>query len=157
MKLIPLSSSQFAKVDDWWFEYLNQWIWTAQWAEHIQGYYAQRSEGPRNNSKVIMMHRVVAKTPDGMICDHINHETLNNQEHELRNVTRSQSQMNIGVMKNNKLGVKGVTKRTNRDRYIATLYLDKKLVFKKEFKTIEEAKQAREKAEIKYFGEFRKK
>lgn len=153
MKEIPLTQNQFAIVDDgYWFDYLNQWKWQARWAENTQSYYAIRSEGWRDNKKTILMSRVVAQTPDGMICDHINHNTLDNRESELRNVTPMQSNMNRKVFKNNKLGVKGVSKKGNI--YNARLSFQGKDVLDKNYPTIEEAIQARKEAEEKYFGIF---
>jgi hypothetical protein len=101
-----------------------------------------------------MMHRVVANTPDGMICDHIYHDTLDNQEKELRNVTHSQSQMNTKIRSDNRLGIRGISVRTNRKSYVVQLNFHGKNVFKKEFKTIDEAIQARTDAEKKYHGAF---
>lgn len=99
------------------------------------------------------MHRVVAKTPEGMHCDHIHHNTLDNRESELRNVTISQSQINRRVMKTNKLGIKGVIERANKT-YRATLHFEGKIVFDQTYKTIEEAINARAVAEKEFFGHF---
>jgi hypothetical protein len=152
MKQIPLTQGQFAIVDDWWFDYLNQWKWFAKWNKHVNGYYAIRADYTTGKQITIPMHRVVAKTPRDLFCDHIFHNTLDNRESELRNVTRSQSQMNIRVMKNNKLGIKGIFKVKNS--YRAQLTLGGKYVLRKMFKTIEEAQLAYIQAEKTYFGEF---
>lgn len=149
-KQIPLTQNQFAIVDDHWFEYLNQWKWGARWSENTQSYYAERREGKNS----IQMARVIAKTPDWMICDHKNHDTLDNQENNLRNVTYSQNNMNKGVQKNNTLGLAGVQKRSDSGRYRARLRIGGESLLNKTFNTLEEAAQARKEAEEKYFGEF---
>jgi hypothetical protein len=154
MKLIPLTQNQVAIVDDHWYEFLNQWKWHAIWNNHAQGYYATRHEGLRPNRKVVFMHRVVAKTPDGMLCDHIHQNTLDNREEELRNVTYSQSNMNRRTPKKNKFGITGISRYSEGSGYTATLYFEKKRVLYKAFPTLDEAIAARKEAEIKYFGQY---
>lgn len=154
MKKIPLTQGQFAIVDDWWFVYLMKWNWIATWDNHTKGFYAVRREGKALDRKLVHMSRVIAKTPDGMWCDHINHNTLMNTEENLRNVTNSQNQMNKRIRRDNTTGVAGVGTRKKNGKYIARVRIQKKNVFYKEFKTIEEATQARKEAEKKYFGEF---
>lgn len=100
------------------------------------------------------MHRVVAKTPDGMICDHIHHNTLDNRESELRNVNPTQSVINRGVPKNNKTGTTGITMRSGSDKYRATLIFQGKMVLDRSFDNLEDAIKSRSDAEKKYFGEF---
>ncbi len=150
MKQIPLTQNQFAIVDDHWYDYLMRWGWHARWDESTQSFYAGRKEG----NKTIQMHRVVANTPNGMVCDHKNHDTLNNTEENLRNVSKSQSCINRKTFKNNTLGIKGVSKQTNYESYKAYLNFQGRRVFDKTFKTIDEAISARKEAEVKYFGEY---
>lgn len=156
MKLIPLTQGQFTKVSDHWFDYLNQWKWYARWANNTQSFYAVRMDGKTPNRRSIWMHRVVAQTPEGMICDHIFRDTLDNQEENLRNVTTVQSVWNRGIHKNNKLGILGVSLRSNYDppKYLAHLRFEGNLVLNKTCETLKEAIKLRKEAEQKYFGEF---
>ncbi|MDZ4455753.1 AP2 domain-containing protein [Bacillus cereus] len=64
---------------------------------------------------------------------------------------RKSQQRNTRVSKNNKLGVKGVTYDKSRDKYTAQLYADGKRVLMKRFDTLEEAIQARKKAEEEFW------
>ena len=142
MKKIPLTQGQEAIVDDWWFDYLMQWKWRAQWNAGTESFYAVRGAN-------IRMHRVIMKTPKGMICDHIHHDTLDNREKELRNVTMSQSMMNKRVRKNSRTGIIGVT-----IFYHATLSFEGKRVLDSKFRNLDDAIKARLEAEKKYFGEY---
>lgn len=154
MKQIPLTQNQFALVDDHWFDYLNQDKWKALWNVDTQSFYAAREIwGGKKNRKTIYMHRVVAQTPDGMVCDHIHHNTLDNREEELRNLTPAQSNMNMRLRKDNQLGIRGVRK-TDSGSYTARLIYNKKQVLCRNFRTVEEAVNARSEAEKQYFGEF---
>lgn len=103
MKRISLTKEQFTLVDDWNYDYLNQWKWYALWNEHTNSFYAVRSD-PDNHKKVILMHRQIISTPTELICDHKNHDTLDNQEENLRNVTYSQNSMNSKLRSDNSLG-----------------------------------------------------
>lgn len=150
MKAIPLTQGQFAIVDDYWFDYLSQWKWRAVWCKDIESYYAVRTS---KEGKTIYMHRIVAKTPQGMVCDHIHHKTLDNRECELRNVTPLQSNMNVKLRKDNQLGIKGVQK-TAFGRYTARLAMGGKSLLHKNFPTLAEAMDARKNAERTYFGVF---
>jgi hypothetical protein len=79
MRQIPLTQGRFALVDDHWFDYLSQWKW------HYDGKYARRHT-PRVNGKQgnVLMHRVIAKTPEGKFTDHRDGDELNNLESNLR-------------------------------------------------------------------------
>lgn len=148
MKLIPLTQGQFTKVSDCQFEYYNKWNWYARWDKDTQSYYAARHEC----GKTIYMAREIAKTPKGMICDHRNHDTLDNQDHNLRNVTSSQSEMNKSAQSNNKLGEKCIY--PYRKGFQVCVQKDGKRVLEKFFPTLEAAKNARDEAVKKYHGEF---
>ena len=153
MKEIPLTRNQVAIVDDHWYEELNKHKWKALWNVDTRSFYAATEVGGRLNKKTLYMHRIVAKTPKGMVCDLIHHITLDNRECELRNLTPKQSNMNMRLRKDNELGIRGVRK-TDSGCYTARLICEGKKVLQKNFKTVEEAVRARKDAENKYFGEF---
>lgn len=153
MKEIQLTKGQFAKVDDWNYEYYNQWKWQAKWDKKMQGYYAVRTEGKRPFRKTIRMHRQIANTPDGMHCDHINHDTLCNLEENLRNVTPSQNMMNRhGANSNNKLGEQCISPHGNGFQVHITK--EGKTVFNKWFRKLETAIYVRDNEINKHHGEF---
>lgn len=158
MKLIPLTRGQFAKVDDWNYQELNKYNWQAASYKGADGYYAVRKSTININGVTkkitIQMSRQIMNTPGGLYCDHINHDTLDNQEHNLRNVTNSQNMMNRkGAQANNKsTGILGIN--THRSRFRATITVNGKIIHLKSRETIEGAIKDRKEAEIKYFGEF---
>lgn len=152
MKKIELTQGQYALVDDWWFDYLNEWKWFAHWSIYTKSYYAQRNEGKHPNRTVVHMSRVIMNTPDDMRCDHRDHDTLNNQEYNLRNVTRSQNGMNSKHYKTNALGEHHIIKYWGK--YRVQIYKDKKRVFCESFVTLDEAKRVRDMMLEKFHGEF---
>lgn len=151
-KTIQLTQGQVALVDDWRYEELNQWKWQAQWDEDTQSFYAVRKEGKAPFRKAIMMSRQIMNTPKGMFCDHRNHDTLDNQEHNLRNVTNSQNQMNKGAQKNNKLGEKCIS--PHPDGYAVQVKRDGELVCNTTRRSLDDAIAVRDEALKKYHGEF---
>lgn len=151
MKTINLTQGQVALVDDWHYEELNQHKWQAKWSKNTQSFYAMHNEG-WPFQQTILMHRVVANTPKGLQCDHQNHNTLDNQEHNLRNVTHSQNQMNSRVQSNNTLGERCICPHQNG--YRVQVRKGGEIVFRKNFPTLDEAIIARDEALKKYHGDF---
>lgn len=153
MKTIQLTQGQYALVDDEDFDYLNQWKWMASWNPNTFSFYATRHATTSSKSNNIRMHRLIMNTPEGLVCDHIDHNTLNNQKHNLRNCTTSENARNrITENRNNKLGVLGVTKHHKGFR--AAIQKNGKKIHLPTRKTIEEATEDRRKAQEKEYGEF---
>ena len=86
-KMIILSRGQKVRVDPDDFEYLSQWKW------HLskQGYAVRSADGGSRN---ILMHRVVADTPEDMHTDHINRDKLDNRKTNLRVCTHAENMQN---------------------------------------------------------------
>jgi hypothetical protein len=88
MKEIKIKKGIVTQVDDEDFEYLNQF----QWFNHYG--YVVRMEKINGKNKTIRMHREIMKTPDSLVVDHIDHNTLNNQKSNLRNCSSRENVMN---------------------------------------------------------------
>lgn len=153
-KQIKLPKNQVALVDDWNYEWLSQYVWYIRWDKCTNGFYAQRTEGTKRATRfVVYMAREIMNTPKGMFCDHINHNTLDNREENLRNVTRSQNMMNRkGANSINKLGEKDI--RRYDSGFMVRVRVEGRVVFCKTFKSLDEAIMARNEAITKYHGEF---
>jgi hypothetical protein len=152
---IQLTKGKIVRVDADDFERVNKFKWSAVWNPNTKSYYAVRGEGPRKDFRLIRMHRFIANTPENMICDHINHNTLDNRKHNLRNCTPSQSMMNRRLQSNNRTGYTGVFRYSTS--FQARVRVGGKVIFQKNFRTLDEAVKAREEAVKKYHGEFARK
>lgn len=82
-RLIPLTQGKYAIVDPDDYYRLSKHKWTA--ARVYAKFYAVRSEGATKNGwrKSYRMHREVAHTPEGLECDHINGNSLDNRKTKL--------------------------------------------------------------------------
>ena len=92
------------------------------------------------------LHREL-KGQEGMVVDHINRNSLDNRDENLRVVTKGQNQQNTKVNKLSKTGIAGVTHC--KGKYKVQISVKNKTVSIGTFKTIEEASVARKEAEKK--------
>ena len=152
MKKIKLSQGQYALIDNEDFERVNQFKWYAIWQEGLNGFYAVRTDYTFGKHQTIYMHREIMNTPDGLQCDHINRETLDNRRVNLRNCTVAQNTMNRSLNSNNTSGYMGVTKF--RRKWQARIRKGGKAVYARYFDTALEAAIARDQAAIQHYGEF---
>ena len=141
MKKIKLTKGYETLVDDEDFSYLNQWKWHY---DSITGY-AKRHF---NNGRNFYLHRFVNKTPIGFHTDHINRNKLDNRRTNLRTVTRSKNQHNMGMFKNNTSGYKGVSWSKVMNKWESYIWNDNKKIKLGYFDSITRANSVRKNAEI---------
>ena len=120
------------------------------WYETPRGYIvtAWRGEGDK---KTVFLHRFIMGAKDGEIVDHINHDTFDNRQCNLRIVDTFASMRNIGLSKANTSGYRGVTLK--KGRWCAFIGYNNQEYHLGSFDTPEEAAVARRKAEIELYGE----
>lgn len=110
--------------------------------------------------KRIQAHRLAwalfyGKEPKDQI-DHINGIKTDNRICNLREATNSQNGKNLKLSKASTTGIAGVSYSKKYKNYRAYIKVEFKQKYLGTFKTLEEAKLARQNAEIKYFGEWRR-
>lgn len=152
-KEIELTQGQFAIVDDEDFGWLSQWKWRAHWDKNAKTYYACRNHTVDGKYIHLSMARLIMDTPNGLLTDHINHNTLDNRKENLRNVTISQNSINRKPSNRNKIGFRGVSR--NGDKYRARITLNKTCIDLGNYNNPEEASVAYENASQKLHGKFR--
>ena len=102
IRYIPLTQGKFAIVDAEDYDWLSRYDWFAMKSK--QTYYAHR----HSNGKILSMHREIMRAPKGMICDHKNHNGLNNRKSNLRICTIRQNARNRQARTGCSSGYKGV-------------------------------------------------
>lgn len=136
-------------LDDW--NKLKQYCW---WGKKDKwGIYAVANI----NGHKKRFHRLVMNCPNNLQVDHkvpVSCGVCDNRKSNLRVATNQQNSMNCGLSSNNKSGYKGVHWDKSRNKWIASIKLNYKTIHLGRFDSIEDAINARQKAEIECFGEF---
>ena len=152
MRTIKLTQEKFVLVDDENYNWLNQWKWFAH--KHRNTFYAERNIQQKNKRIVIKMHYVILEKKKGFIIDHIDRNGLNNQQNNLRYATIQQNNINRGIYKNNKSGIRGVYWHKGVEKWAACIRKNRKSFHLGLFNNIKEASIAYEEAAKNYFGKF---
>ena len=112
---IPLTQGKYAKVDP------EDYIWLSQFRWHYKvnkcAIYAVRDISVAGRSKRIFMHRLIMKTPPHLVCDHINHDGLDNRRQNLRNCTIGQNNANSRSARGSSSRYKGVSWSKRRRKW----------------------------------------
>jgi len=153
MKYITLTKGQVSMVDDALYEELNQYKWYASYAKNTNSFYALRAVTiGKNKQRMTSMHRVIMGEPEGLVVDHIDHDTLNNTIVNLRKCTRKENTYNSKCRKGNKSGYKGVGWNNSKWRVQITKDGTKNHIGY--FTCKHDAAEAYNEAAIKYHGDF---
>ena len=105
-------------------------------------------------NRTVSLHRFILKAKKDEIVDHVNHNTFDNRDENIRICTQSENMMNTIIPNTNKSGFKGVSKQKRDNKWRAYITINKKQIHLGSFDTYEEAVEARKKANEKYQGIF---
>lgn len=105
------------------------------------------------------IYRLVAvafiPNPNNKRCvDHIDNNKANDNVNNLRWATYSENGINAPCKINSKSGARGITYNASNKKFRSTIVCNRQVYFLGEFKTIDEAKQARKIKGLELFGEF---
>lgn len=154
---IPLIKSNHVALIDNNDDWVMEWTWRAvrlrKWL-YVTRAPAKAEQSP---TRTLYLHRVILQAPKGVKVDHENGNGLDNRRENLRFATSQENGRNRGLNANNTSGHNGVHWHIHDERWVARIKVDYKYIHLGNFKTFEEALEARIATEIKYFGEFRPK
>lgn len=117
-------------------------------------------EKGKRKQKTIQLHRFIIDCPEGMVVDHVNHNTLDNRKSNLRICSQSENCKNNQKSKINKSGFKGVKISIKKHKgkiysyWVAAIGYNYKNINLGSFKNKKDAAMAYNQAAIKYHGEF---
>jgi hypothetical protein len=136
--LTPFLHKKFTLIDNDDFNLVNCWRW------RFDGEYASR----RKNKKKIYLHRLINKTPEGKITDHINRNKLDNRKVNLKTVNKSGNQRNHKIFKTNTSGYSGISWCKNIKKWEVYIWKNNIKIGLGYFDELEQAKVIRKKAEM---------
>lgn len=126
--------------------------WALQKANGVV--YAVRQMRILGKKQNVLMHRVIAGTPNGLLTDHIDGDGLNNRRSNLRHATNEQNQRNRGANRGTRSGLKGVQFHKRDRLWLARITVNKKVYSLGYFKEPEQAHNAYCEAVNQMHGEF---
>lgn len=100
------------------------------------------------------LHRLIMGEPEGKQIDHIDGNPLDNTRVNLRECDMCDNMKNQGRYKNNTSSYSGVSWHKHRKKWHATISYTKKRIHLGYYMSLDDAINARKKAEKKYYGEF---
>lgn len=109
-----------------------------------------------SSGESVLFHNLIIPNSSKVFCDHINGNRLDNRRENLRAVSRKQNSMNKGIYSNNTSGHKGVSFNIGVGKWQAYICKDGVNKYLGVFDSIEDAVKARDYAESKMFGEYRR-
>lgn len=164
MKTIPLMQDRVALVDECDYNYLMQWKWFPVVSGSKTKVYARRNrrlvnsvyERPQDGDGSFRMHKIIAWRM-GLLTnqiDHYNGNGLDNRRANLRAATPSQNGANRGPQVNNTSGFKGVYWSVWASKWMASIRVNRKLIYLGYFDSPRDAARVYNEAALKHFGKF---
>ena len=134
-------------IDDEDEEEVSKEIWG------FSGGYITHWDSFRENNEYLHIF-LFGYAPEGLVWDHIDRNTFNNQRLNLRSVTNSEDKLNRSLFINNTSGTKGVCYHIGHNKWQAKIVINQKTVYLDEYVSKEDAIKTRREAEIKYWGKL---
>lgn len=135
-------------IDNQDVELCSNYTWHLKYSKKNNSFYVQT----HYLDKKIKLHRLITNCPDGMVVDHINHNTLDNRRENLKVCMQIDNQHNLRLQRNNTSGCSGVVYNKCLNKWIARIQNNYKVINLGCFNNKEDAILARKFAEIKYWN-----
>lgn len=154
MKHIPLSNGGFAVVDDADFDSLSGYAWYRNTLGYVERHILQSERLGKKGT--VYMHRQIMRPPNGKVVDHINHDKLDNQRHNLRVCAVHENLRNQGPPKTPRKtsSYKGVSWHERNGKWRARVNVRGRDVCIGYYNSELEAAQAYNDSICKYHGEY---
>ncbi|KYG38152.1 HNH endonuclease [Bacillus gaemokensis] len=120
-----------------------------RWSMNKDGYVVTRVSG-----ELKFLHHIIANPSSikNIVVDHEDRNKLNNKRSNLRVIEKQKNHMNHSGYKNNKSGFTGVSQNKKNGKWIARIHINKKPTQIGTFDKIDDAIEARLKAELEHYG-----
>ena len=147
MKHIGLTQGRQAIVDDEDYEWLSQWKWLLFPMDRY--YYAARF----SRDTFILMHRLLLDIPTGKVCDHINHDGLDNRRCNIRICTIADNLRN-SKSRGGSSQYKGVYWSKQNKAWVAQIKYNYTMYYLGKYKDEDKAAIAYNTGALELFGEY---
>lgn len=157
MKEILLTQGKIALVDDDDFEEVSKYKWYAKYTSIKHCYAVTKVKSKYSEDKycdLYMHHLIFGKPRKGMVVDHKNKNSLDNQKVNLRFATKSQNGMNRGKSSINTSGYKGVFWHKRSKRWYSQIRVNGGLIRLGQSDSRELMAEKYKEACKKYHGDF---
>ena len=93
--------------------------WMAYYSKNTKSFYAYGSTPMVNGSRgSVFLHRWITNASSNLVCDHVNHVTLDNTDDNIRLILRGENAQNRkGAQRNSKSGIRGVLWIEKRNKW----------------------------------------
>lgn len=151
---LELNRGQVARVDKNGYEKARHLNWRAQYYPKLNQFYAVRGKMIDGKFVLTFLHRFLMDAPDGMVVDHINHDTLDCRFENMRLCSHSENMRNRKSTRKSSSRYLGVSlcKRTNR--WLARIKSNGQERYLGYYKSEINAAKAYDKAAKEIHGEF---
>lgn len=107
------------------------------------------------DERYILMHRLIVDCPESLVVDHINHNTLDNRDNNLRICDQGDNLKNLKTRIDNKSGFRGISFHKRSGKWRCEMRVEGKKKWLGLYNTPEEAFKVRQAAEKEFYGEYR--
>lgn len=149
---VPLSGGGYALVDDNKYPLIEKYRWRI-WRTGNQ-VYAKTAKMIKSKNIVLLMHRIIANAPQGMVVDHINGDGLDNRISNLRICSIKQNVRYSSKRKKATSPYKGVCWKSREGKWWANIIVDGHRKHLGYFNNEIDAAIAYDRAATIYFGEY---
>ena len=126
--------------------------WCVKWSDTSKSFYVIGNVSKEyGKTKKILLHRWLTNAPDGMDVDHVDNNSLNNVNSNLRVISRAENQQNPrGARSHNPSGIRGVTWKKSHKKWCVQIRINNVSKHIGLFDNIEKAEFAAIEARKKY-------
>jgi hypothetical protein len=153
-KLIDLADGYFTVVSAHRHSGLSVYTWTKRWNPRTKSFYASRHDESDPFRRIIPMQREILglRIGDPEKGDHINRNTLDNRDSNLRVATNQENGQNAKRKVTNTSGYKGV--HFHAGKWQARICVNRERISLGHYASPEDAHEAYKRAALIYHGEF---